>query len=380
MKRKNICFFLILFLVICVCAMTFGNLSAQAEGKEKHVLFISSYSLSNDEVQEQIEGITEELGEDTYLEYEFMDTKRFTDAENTRLFYQYLLYKAKSVSYDAVIVGDDNATELILDYGTELFRSTPVFFIGVNDEDRVNRALEKSNMNGIYEVPDYEANFKLMQTMFPERTRVTILIDDTTTGIGFYKNLEPYINEGTYENLDFSVLDASVMTKHEILEKVSSLGRMDILLFMSFFEDYDGNTYSLADGISAITEVTSVPVFRLSASVVGYGSLGGIAYSHTESGHVAGRAINQVLSGVDIKDVEVNQESIYRGMFDYNELKKYNVPIIATPKDSLIINRPEYTLWQDYGAQVSLAGLIVFVIIIGCLLVRIWKLKKELTK
>ena len=53
-----------------------GNIKQDPVGSisafnEKHVLFISSYSLSDPTVQDQIEGIKAGLGSDVYIHYEF---------------------------------------------------------------------------------------------------------------------------------------------------------------------------------------------------------------------------------------------------------------------------------------------------------------------
>ena len=95
---------------------------SHAASEEGRVLFISSYSYAWDQVQIQIEGIRDGLGDDVVLDYEFMDTKRVDTEEALQLFHDGLAYRLSMVEpYDAVILGDDAALKFALEYQDELF-------------------------------------------------------------------------------------------------------------------------------------------------------------------------------------------------------------------------------------------------------------------
>ena len=68
-------------LAVLIGIGTIGTVSMKAEAQNlnqgKRVLFISSYSYGWDTVQTQIEGIKAGVDENTTIDYEFMDTKRF---------------------------------------------------------------------------------------------------------------------------------------------------------------------------------------------------------------------------------------------------------------------------------------------------------------
>ena len=68
--------------------------------------FISSYSYGWDTVQTQIEGIKAGVDENTTIDYEFMDTKRFRTDEWLNMFHDMLKYHLENTDpYDVVIVG-----------------------------------------------------------------------------------------------------------------------------------------------------------------------------------------------------------------------------------------------------------------------------------
>ena len=70
---------------------------AQNLNQGKRVLFISSYSYGWDTVQTQIEGIKAGVDENTTIDYEFMDTKRFRTDEWLNMFHDIDVYKRQEV-------------------------------------------------------------------------------------------------------------------------------------------------------------------------------------------------------------------------------------------------------------------------------------------
>ena len=127
-------------------------LTSQALEQNKRVLFISSYSESFPSVPQQIKGIEAALDDDVTLEIEYMDTKRLDTAENKQRFYENLAYKLKNLPpYDAVLVGDDNALQFMMDYHEELFPQIPVVFFGINDLERAEKAAENPYFTGMLE-------------------------------------------------------------------------------------------------------------------------------------------------------------------------------------------------------------------------------------
>ena len=148
---------LLLSLLILVGAGVMGTTSIQAEAqgtnsKNKRVLFISAYSYGWDTVQTQIEGIQAGVEENTTVDYEFMDTKRFTSEEALNMFHDMLKYHLENTDpYDVVIVGDDAALRFAIDYREELFENIPIVFEGVNDEEYAMEAAKNPLVTGILE-------------------------------------------------------------------------------------------------------------------------------------------------------------------------------------------------------------------------------------
>lgn len=92
------------------------------------------------------------VDENTTVDYEFMDTKRFRTKESTEMFYTMLKYHLDhSDPYDVVIVGDDAALRFAMAFREDLFDGIPIVFEGVNDEEYALEAAKNPLVTGILE-------------------------------------------------------------------------------------------------------------------------------------------------------------------------------------------------------------------------------------
>ena len=151
-KWKALLLSLVLFISVGVVGAVSMQVEAQAANNSKRVLFISSYSYGWDTVQTQIEGIQAGVDENTTIDYEFMDTKRFRTKEWLDMFHDMLEYHLENTEpYDVVIVGDDSALQFAMEYREEMFPEIPIVFEGVNDEEYAMKAAENPLVTGIIE-------------------------------------------------------------------------------------------------------------------------------------------------------------------------------------------------------------------------------------
>ena len=92
------------------------------------VLLISSYHPGFPTFFQQVHGITSVFSQKgILLDVEFMDKKRFADAENEALFLELLSFKIrKTKPYDVVMTADDDALLFMLKHRTNLWFFTRI--------------------------------------------------------------------------------------------------------------------------------------------------------------------------------------------------------------------------------------------------------------
>ena len=361
---------LLLSLLILVGAGVMGTTSIQAEAqgtnsKSKRVLFISAYSYGWDTVQTQIEGIQAGVEENTTVDYEFMDTKRFTSDEALNMFHDMLKYHLENTDpYDVIIVGDDAALRFAIDYREELFEDIPIVFEGVNDEEYAMEAAKNPLVTGILEKLSVEKNIDMALKVNPNATKVVAILDNTVTGEAERKNF--YSAAENYPNLEFSEINASELATARLQGAISKVDNKTILIYISMSEDASGKQYTSSQAVRMIVNYAKVPVYRMVEAGIGDGLLGSNVVSMYKSGEIAAQIAMDIANGTDSGEINVVQDSPNVYCVDEDVMRKFGLEAWQFPEDTEFVNHEEGFFARNREAIVPGLVLIVALIIIVC--------------
>lgn len=347
----------------------------------KRVLFISSYSESFETVDLQKEGIREGFANhNIQLDIEYMDTKKYVEKENEDLFYQSLRYKLKHTDkYDAILLGDDAALEFGETYQQELFEGIPMVFFCINNIDHAIRAGTNPYITGAVEKLYLKDTIDIAIQFQPEAKKIIAIYDGALSGQGDEKQFFSAKND--YPEYQFEGINSSKYTLQEFGKKLNQISEDSILIYMSSFEDVDGNQYTIPESVQFIVTHTHVPVYRVSISTgIGKGLIGGKTVSYEKSGRKAASMVVEILNGANVADIPVVLKGESQYCFDYQILKKYNISPSLIPQDAAIVNK-EQTIFEKYKRVMIPVFLFVFVCLSIILITLIDNLKRSrLTK
>jgi PAS domain S-box-containing protein len=126
-----------------------------------------------------------------------------------------------------------------------------------------------------------------------------------------------------------------------------------------------------------LSQVSTVPVFGLFEDALGYGVTGGTLISWDLIGKRAGQLVIDILKGVKtLDDVLPVLDVPSVPMFDWRQLRRWNLSEAALPKGSIVINR-EVTFWDfKYYIICGIFFIITETLLIIGLLVNFRKLKR----
>ena len=113
-----------------------ANASHSEYPAKRHVLLINSYHQGfkwTDDVVRAVNDVFATTAHPIELYVEYMDTKRVFNSRYLESFQKTIADKYKSVKLDTVLVSDNNAFSLMLQYRDEIFPGVPVVFSGVNN-------------------------------------------------------------------------------------------------------------------------------------------------------------------------------------------------------------------------------------------------------
>lgn len=342
-------------------------INADAEDDSvQRITFLSSYSLTFPTVTRQVSGVDDALGSsDVVLSYEFMDTKELDDTTDVEKFADYLEYKWTRIGRpDALIIGDDNALQLVLSKRDTLFKDIPVIFLGIDDVDSAKEA-HKLNMTGVTETGPIKANIDLALKIYPDAKRILAVVDNSPSGRGGREAISQM--QRYYPDIDIGFMNTSDMTYDEICSSLQKLDTDTILLYYIFSEGKDGIKYSVAEGAKIFFSNSSVPVFYYQIGV-GSGSLGGVQVDFEESGRLAGEMALKVLGGTPCSSIDVVYDTPTKLVFDYSVIKKYHIKRSRLPLGSEFINYDKTAIMRK--VLLIVCFVIIILIIVMFLLYR----------
>ncbi|MCI5881857.1 MAG: GGDEF domain-containing protein [Clostridium sp.] len=361
--RKRIVPLMTLLFIAVMCILTgVTSYAKEEEVNNNRILFISSYSLSRDTVQLEIEGIQSAQPDDFILDYEFMDTYRVYDDTAMQLFYEGLKYRLSQVEeYDAVILGDDAALRFFLKYREELFLTQPAFYIGVNDEALSKRVEKDPNIKGIMERLPVKENLEKALEIYPEAETVYAIVDDSLTGTAESQNYDAMQKE--FPNLNFEKINTSQFTQEELRKQIMAMPEKDILIYYCMNEDAEGRQYTNKEAVNFISLYTEIPIlYFLENDRIGENILGGYCFSIKNSATEVMKAAVKVVRGdrkmqyVDFKD-----SGLYVWSLNADMLKKFQISRKYFPDDTVYVNDVP-SFWEKNSEIITPIILIVVVL------------------
>ena len=358
---------LTLALLISVGVMGTASIQAEAQGtnQNKRVLFISAYSYGWDTVQTQIEGIKAGVDENTTIDYEFMDTKRFRTDEWLNMFHDMLKYHLENTDpYDVVIVGDDAALQFAMEYREELFPEIPIVFEGVNDEEYAMKAAENPLVTGIIEKLSVEKNIDMALKVNPTADKVVAILDDSVTADAERKNF--YSSAENYPELEFSEINAAELKTARLQQAISKVDDKTILIYIVMSKDGSGKQYTSDQAVRMIVNYAKVPVYRMVEAGIGDGLLGGNVVSMYKSGEIAAKMAMDILNGTDSGEINVVQDSPNIYCVDEDVMRKFGLEASQFPKDTEFVNHREGFFARNREALIPALILIAALNVIIC--------------
>lgn len=330
------------------------------------ILFLNSYSPVHSSYGRQETGLKAGLyPNDISYDIICMDTKNYGKSEQIEDFYQYFKKRMESRTkkYDGIITGDDAALSFALKHQEEFFDGIPLVFFGINDLDLAKRGAENPLMTGFTEETYIGSTIDMAKQLMPYATKVMAIYDETSTGQGDMKTF--YSFEKDYPSYKFLGIDTTYYTRKEFEDILEGLTSDTILIYLTAFNDKDGNNYTIPQSVETIVSHTHIPVFRNYQTGLGQGILGGVRMNFPEQCRLAGEVMNDVLRGKrSISSIPLNTDTPGIISYDYELMKKFNLDMSKLPKNTVFYNKP-----VNYFSEFARITVPVIMIIAGLLLI-----------
>lgn len=263
---------------------------------------------------------------------------------------------------------DQNVSMLFISSYSYTWPTVPLQLEGINNIEYAQQVSEDPLVTGVIEKFSYKDNLDFARKIQPKADKIVAIVDNTVTGIGEQKQF--FAQEGTYPELSFDVINGSLLTREEIIEKISEISEDTILLYLILSEDAEGNIYTNEQICHLLKENARVPVLRFVQAGIGEGVLGGNIVLHKELGEIAARMAMQMLKSTDPSEVEMQKDSPNGFYLDQKVLDRFGITDDLVPDGAEVINK-EPGFWEIHGKGILITvGIAAIMMLIVILIIR----------
>ncbi len=353
---------------LLVAVMMTHAASQPDPGQEKRrVFYLNSYHNGyawSDHLQEGIRQGLEQGRFHIELQIEYMDAKKYPYEIIAGTLFR--LYQDKFVDehFDIIIVSDNDAYNFILEHRDSLFPGIPVVFCGLNDVSP--EEIDQTFVTGILENINVQDTLELALSIHPNKNRLVVIGDRSITGVAIRNQIiasKPYFQD----RLEFEFWEHYSLK--EVQERVRELPRDAFLFFIPFFHNVGGQFMSASEVLTAVAQVTDLPIYSNWEFLLGHGMVGGRLLSGHLHGRITAEMALRILEGASPSAIPVISEVVDQYMFDYQVLLQRDISRRQVPADSLFINEPEAFYELDKQVfQVIMVSLFTLLVVLGFLI------------
>jgi PAS domain S-box-containing protein len=312
---------------------------------EKNVLILHTFQSNLPGNVKTDQGITLSLhsgGVDVKNQFfEFLDFPRNPSPEHRKVLAELMRSRYSQHRIDLIITQYPDALQFLLNEGRTVFPEAPILAMYMHPR------IELPKTGRL--IIQHSATFDMIGTLesalklFPRAKRVYVVGGVSSVD----RTLENQVRQDFKKwegQLDFRYL--SDMSLEDMLSVVSSAPPGTIVLFTALTADITGKTYIPRDVVQRLSQVSTAPVFGLYDTLLGYGIVGGFLVGFEHIGTKAGElALNILTTGSSPDKTSAILDVPPVPMFDWRQLRHWNLSVDALPKGSIVINR-EFTLWD----------------------------------
>ena len=352
--------------LFCCLLFSFARLGA-ADTQTKRILVITSYDLNRPAlmlfVQAMRSTITAGTPERDEFFYEFQENTRISIEKYQKPMLEYLARKYEGEQFDAVIALGGPALKVLMDQDSIFTKTPKVFYFHDEREETVREIWPRAT--GVWAKLDIAKTLDAALAVQPDTQRVVVVTGNS--GQDKFLKQEAQTQLRKYErSVRFEYVDE--VTMDELKQKVSTLPKQTIVLYLSFFLDRQGGSFSGPEALSIFAPVSTAPVYGISETYLGAGIVGGSLIDFEKLGQRTGEIALRVLRGE--RPDQIPPETLPNvTAFDWRELRRWELDRRPLPPGSIVSFRTP-TFWDQYKWYVL--GIIAALLIESGLIARLY--------
>ncbi len=322
----------------------------------RNVLVLHSYSPSYQWTADFQKGIDQAIKKSNYqfkLSIEYLDTKRIFHEQYFDEFVQYFDAKYRGYEFDAVLVTDDNALNLLKQWPNNPLRDLPIIAAGINNHQAtLSDVSDRTHI--IYEQDEIEKTIRLIKNLRPKLKKLYYLADRSVTSELIREKAQVFFSQQP----DLEIVEVRDTPLDELEQVLGNVDPNDAVLLTHFNTDLDEGVYhSYQHMAEQVASSSAAPVFVFWEFYIREGVLGGHVNRSEQIGRQMVLALDNFLP-LDLTS-EITVGNAARPVVDHNVMVRFGMSDALLPPETLVLNEPSNFIKQNW--QVISVALIIIV-------------------
>jgi two-component system, sensor histidine kinase len=324
----------------------------------RSILYINSYQNGyywSDGITNGIKTTLQDFPE-INLFIEYLDAKNDTSFYKDPSFFQLFSHKYSNKKIDLIITSDNDALDFVKQ-NQPFFRNIPIVACGISDPDNYS---ELSGLYVVKEITSFEETFDLMNSFIPGLDTIFFITDRLRSGLLFEEETREIVDR-KFPKIILSFIDCfELSTLGNIINKIDY---PSAIFYSTASVDCKGKPINGLKVAKEIVLNAKAPLFSGYYATVTDGFIGGCLTTGAQMGKISTDIALKLLFDKDkgaIKRIIIPEVI---SIFDYRNLKKFNIPNSKIPAGSKILNKP-LSIWEKNKKVLIICGIIIFQLLI----------------
>ncbi|MBS1370012.1 MAG: PAS domain-containing protein [Lentisphaeria bacterium] len=261
--------------------------------------------------------------------------------------------------YDLIVTLDNPAADLFRGGTLKLPGKTPLVFSGYNHPEATGVPERQPNTTGLIIPAAVWDNLELGLKLWPNTREIAILTDGSSSGRNIHERLQKRL--ANYNGPKLHLINGSEYSTDEMLQAIGKLPAESFVIM----SDWGSTSREAKEPFSAVfakvADANSNPILLARENIFEVGVVGGYFASGKVHGRRTAAVAADILMGIPPEKIPVQTGAVYP-IFEYEGLRKFNLPLAALPADSQLLGVPppfstRYRSELILAAALALAGL-----------------------
>jgi PAS domain S-box-containing protein len=289
------------------------------------------------------------------INVEHTDRVRYADDEYRHKLIDLYRHKYSHPGLDLIIGVDDEAVDMLLDFGEKVFPEIPIVLITA-ERKTLQSDLLKPNMTSLLWGVDIRANVELIGEILPQTRHIFVVAGTSPSDHEALKLAQASLREDAKR---FAIRYLTNISAKDLIKKAAQLPEQSALLYLVFSRDAEGKSFVPRKILSILSKQASVPVFGVLDTYLGYGIVGGNLLSAEVQGKRCAEIALRIFRGESPKDM-IPERTLNQLMFDWRQLKRWGISEDKLPPGS-IVRFKTYSFWELYRGYIVAAIFLILV-------------------